>query len=231
MARPVPYEHGLAKRKRASAQPKLTELAAAPQGRKVLRGLIIGLMLSVIISLGVWLLSTSVDSKVFGDTSVVAKVCRYLYDSRVGAGIRESIWVFPIIEGTHLLGIAISVGLLCWFDLRLLGWVLRDQPVSKIWNQVMPPAFIGFSVMFVSGLLLFWAEAYTAFHSVHFWLKMGLLVLAGANALRFETTAHKNMAEWDLAPVPPLNARITGAISLVLWTAIIITGRTMAYNF
>jgi hypothetical protein len=60
---------------------------------------------------------------------------------------------------------------------------------------------------------------------------MGLLVLAGANALRFETTAHKNMAEWDLAPVPPLNARITGAISLVLWTAIIITGRTMAYNF
>jgi hypothetical protein len=39
------------------------------------------------------------------------------------------------------------------------------------------------------------------------------------------------MDEWDLAPVPPLNARITGAISLILWTGIIITGRTMAYNF
>jgi hypothetical protein len=39
------------------------------------------------------------------------------------------------------------------------------------------------------------------------------------------------MAEWDKAPVPPLRARVTGAVSLILWTAIIVTGRTMAYNF
>lgn len=219
MARPIPFENGL------------TEWAAAPNGRKALRGLIAGLMLSVVISVGVWLLSTNVDTKVFGDTSLLAKWCRYLYDSKVGAGIRESIWVFPIIEGTHLLGIALSVGMLCWFDFRLLGLALRDQPVSKVWNQVMPVAFVGFAIMFVSGILLFWAEAFTAFHSVHFWIKIALLVLAGANALRFETTAHRNMDEWDTAPVPPLSARMTGAISLILWMAIIITGRTMAYNF
>jgi uncharacterized membrane protein SirB2 len=209
----------------------LTEWASAGSGRRVLRGLIIGLMLSFIISAGVWILSTNVDSKIFGDTSVVARACRYLYDSKVGSGIRESVWVFPIVEGTHLLGIALSVGMLCWFDLRLLGLVLRDEPVSKVWKGVMPVAFVGFALMFVSGILLFWAEAFTAFHSVHFWIKMLLLLLAGVNALRFETTAHRNMAEWDLAPVPPLNARMTGAISLILWTAIIITGRTMAYNF
>jgi uncharacterized membrane protein SirB2 len=219
MARPIPYEHDV------------TEWASAGNGRRVLRGLIIGLMLSVVISVGVWILSTNVDSKIFGDTSVLARICRYLYDSKVGSGIRESVWVFPIVEGTHLLGIALSVGMLCWFDLRLLGLVLRDEPVSKVWKQVMPVAFVGFTLMFVTGVLLFWAEAFTAFHSVHFWIKMLLLVLAGVNALRFETTAHRNMAEWDLAPVPPLNARMTGAISLILWTAIIITGRTMAYNF
>jgi uncharacterized membrane protein SirB2 len=219
MARPIPYEHDV------------TEWASAGNGRRVLRGLIIGLMLSVVISVGVWILSTNVDSKIFGDTSVLARICRYLYDSKVGSGIRESVWVFPIVEGTHLLGIALSVGMLCWFDLRLLGLVLRDEPVSKVWKQVMPVAFVGFTLMFVTGVLLFWAEAFTAFHSVHFWIKMLLLVLAGVNALRFETTAHRNMTEWDLAPVPPLNARMTGAISLILWTAIIITGRTMAYNF
>jgi hypothetical protein len=218
MARPIPYEHGL------------TEWASA-SGRRVLRGLIIGLMLSFLISAGVWILSTNVDSKIFGDTSALARTCRYLYDSKVGSGIRESVWVFPIVEGTHLLGIALSVGMLCWFDFRLLGLVLRDEPVSKVWKQVMPVAFVGFALMFVSGVLLFWAEAFTAFHSVHFWIKMLLLLLAGVNALRFETTAHRNVAEWDLAPVPPLNARMTGAISLILWTAIIITGRTMAYNF
>ena len=219
MARPITYDSNL------------TAWASEGTGRRVLRGLIIGLILSVIISAGVWTLSTTVESKMFSNETTFAKFCQWLYDSKTGTGIRESVWVFPIIEGTHLLGIALSVGLLCWFDLRLLGLVLRDQPVSKVWQQVMPVAFVGFTLMFISGLLLFWAEAITAYHSVHFWIKIGLLVLAGANALRFETTAHRNMAEWDKAHVPPLNARLTGAISLILWTAIVITGRTMAYNF
>jgi uncharacterized membrane protein SirB2 len=167
----------------------------------------------------------------FGDESLLAKFCRYLYESKTGTGIRESVWVFPIVEGTHLLGIALSVGLLCWFDLRLLGVAFRDVPVSKVWERVMPVAFVGFALMFITGLLLFWAEALSAFHSVHFWVKIALLLLAGVNALSFEATAHRNMGEWDLAPVPPLRARMTGALSLILWTAIIITGRTMAYNF
>jgi len=218
MARPIPYDTNLA-------------WASTGSSRQVLRGLIIGLILSVVISAGVWMLAAGVDYRFLSDGTAVAKFCEYLYHSQVGMGIRESVWVFPIIEGTHLLGIALSVGLLCWFDLRLLGWAMRDQPVSKVWQQVMPVAFVGFGLMFVTGLLLFWAEALTAYHSVHFWIKLLLLVLAGVNALRFETTAHKNMAEWDLAPVPPLNARMTGAISLILWTAIIVTGRTMAYSF
>jgi len=219
MARPIPYDSNLA------------WTSSGTGTRQVLRGLIIGLILSVVISAGVWMLAAGVDYRFLSDGTAVARFCEYLYRSSIGMGIRESVWVFPIIEGTHLLGIALSVGLLCWFDLRLLGWVMRDQPASKVWQQVMPVAFVGFALMFVSGLLLFWAEALTAYHSVHFWIKLGLLVLAGVNALRFETTAHKNMAEWDLAPVPPMSARMTGAISLILWTAIIVTGRTMAYSF
>jgi len=218
MARPIPYESDLT-------------WTATGNGRNVLRGLIVGLILSVLISAAVWALSTSVESKMFSDQNAFARFCQWLYDSKVGSGIRESIWVFPILEGTHLLGIALSVGLLCWFDLRLLGLTLRDQRVSTVWQQVMPVAFVGFALMFTSGLFLFWAEAITAYHSVHFWVKVVLLILAGANALSFETTAHRNMAAWDAAPVPPLRARMTGAISLILWTAIIITGRTMAYNF
>jgi ABC-type multidrug transport system fused ATPase/permease subunit len=193
--------------------------------------MIAGLILSVLISASVWVLSAGNEIKAESHDNVLATFCQWLYDSEIGTGIRESIWVFPIVEGTHLLGIALSVGMLCWFDLRLLGLALRDQPVSKVWQQVMPWALAGFVLMFVTGGLLFWAEAARAYASVHFWIKVVLLVAAGVNALLFETTAHRHIAEWDKAPVPPLRARMTGAISLVLWTAIIITGRTMAYNF
>jgi heme/copper-type cytochrome/quinol oxidase subunit 4 len=219
MARPIPYE------------PSLTVSLSTENRWRVFRGLIVGLMFSVIISAAVWVLSTGNEVKAEGHDNALARFCQWLYDSPTGTGIRESIWVFPIVEGTHLLGIALSVGMLCWFDLRLLGLALPDQPVSKVWRQVMPAALIGFVLMFVTGLLLFWAEAMRAYGSVHFWIKIALLLGAGVNALIFEATAHRNMAEWDLAPVPPLRARVTGAVSLVLWTAIIITGRTMAYNF
>ena len=219
MARSIPYDTSL------------TEWTSTGTGRQILRGMILGLTISVLISAAVWGLAAGVDYQFLSDGTWLANIAEWIYHTEVGTGIRESVWVFPIVEGTHLLGIALSVGLLCWFDLRLLGVALRDQPVSKVWKQVMPVAFFGFALMFVTGLLLFWAEALTAYHSVHFWVKLLLLVLAGVNALSFEATAHKNMAEWDLAPVPPTRARMTGAISLILWTAIIITGRTMAYSF
>ena len=143
MARPIPYDSSL------------TGWTSAGTGRRVFRGLIAGLIISVLLSAGVWALSAGNNMEKHGaETNVLAKFCQWLYDTKIGSGIRESVWVFPIIEGTHLLGIALSVGMLCWFDLRLLGLAFRDEPVSKVWQQVMPVAFIGFGLMFVTGLLL-----------------------------------------------------------------------------
>ena len=98
-------------------------------------------------------------------------------------------------------------------------------------EQVVPIAGVGFALMFITGALLFWAEAVTAYDSVHFWIKLGLILMAGLNALYFERVTHRGIAEWDSLPVPPLKARMAGFASLILWTAVIITGRTMAYSF
>jgi hypothetical protein len=62
MARPIPYPSDL------------TTWASVGTGRQVLRGLIVGLILSVLISAGVWMLSTSVESKMFSNESMLAKI-------------------------------------------------------------------------------------------------------------------------------------------------------------
>ena len=49
------------------------------------------------------------------------EICQALQDSAVGTSIRESIWTFPIIETVHVLGLAVSVGILVMLDLRLVG--------------------------------------------------------------------------------------------------------------
>jgi hypothetical protein len=197
----------------------------------VARGLVAGLITSSLVGAGVWALAVGIRWRTGDSITALSRLCDWLYQTQIGTAIRESQYVFPIIEGSHLLGIALSVGALCWFDLRLIGVAFQRQRVSHVWKQVMPFAGAGFVLMFLTGALLFWAEARVAYHSVHFWIKLALLGLAGLNALAYEMTKSQSMSVWDDAAVPPLRVRLAGYLSLLLWTAIIVTGRTMAYTF
>jgi hypothetical protein len=157
--------------------------------------------------------------------------CLWLQNTPWGTAIRESTLVFPIIETIHVLGLGLSVGTVAVFDLRLLGRALRREPVSQIMSQIMPWSIAGLVVMFLTGGLLFWCQALKAYDSVYFRIKLVLLLLAGVNALVFQLTVYRSMAAWDKAEVTPLQARLTGGLSLALWIGIIAAGRTMAYKF
>jgi Family of unknown function (DUF6644) len=213
---------------------EVIHVAADNRGRsqsRVRNGLIAAVVISVLIATAVWFLAVAIPAKTGSPFAPIRDVCQWIGGSAIGRGILESVWIFPIIEGLHLLGIALSVGVLCWLDFRLIGLAFRDQPVSKVWKQVVPMAGIGFALMFITGGLLFWAEAITAYDSVHFWIKLGLILLAGLNAGYFELVTRRTIQVWDCDPIPPLKVRIAGLASLVLWIAVITTGRTMAYSF
>lgn len=155
---------------------------------------------------------------------------RWLEDTWWATAVRESGYVYPFVEGSHVMALALSVGAVLWFDLRLLGWTMRDDRVSDVFNQVRPWMFVGFAVMFVTGALLFAARATDAYESSYFRLKLALLVLGGVNIVLFHTTIDRHRDEWDADGRPPARARLAGGLSLALWFAIIAVGRIMAYN-
>jgi hypothetical protein len=154
----------------------------------------------------------------------------WLYRTSISVAIRESSWVFPIIETTHVLGLSLSVGVLFVSDLRLVGLALRRRPASELWEQLKPWMVAGFIVMFSSGALLFWSQPIKAYQSVFFRAKLAFLLLAALNAAVYHTTIFRRINEWDDAPMPPAQARLTGWISLALWAGVIAAGRTMAYT-
>ena len=162
--------------------------------------------------------------------SGVPAIIQWMQNSDIGTGIRESIWLFPIVEATHVLALAFSVGVLVWFDLRLMGWGMKHQPISQVHKQIMPLAFCGFVVMFITGVLLFWSEAEKCYLSGFFRAKVAFLVLAGLNAGFFELSTKKTIEDWDKYPIPPVKARMAGLVSIISWTAVIIAGRATAYN-
>jgi len=157
-------------------------------------------------------------------------IIQWMQNSDIGTGIRESIWLFPIVEATHVLALAFSVGVLVWFDLRLMGWGMKHQPISQVHKQMMPLAFAGFVVMFITGVLFFWSEAEKCYLSGFFRAKVVFLVLAGLNAGFFELSTKKTIEDWDKYPIPPVKARMAGLVSIISWTAVIIAGRATAYN-
>jgi hypothetical protein len=146
-------------------------------------------------------------------------------------GLRESQYVYVAVESAHVLTLCLFVGFSALLDLRLLGLVMRQIPVSKVVSRLMPWTIAGFAVMCVTGALLFYAVPVRSYHSLFFRFKVLLLVLAGINAWAFHAGIWRRVGEWDVADVPPRSARVAGAASLVLWTCIIFAGRLIAYNW
>ena len=64
------------------------------------------------------------------------EICQAIQDTAIGTAIRESIWTFPAIETVHVLGLAISVGILVLLDLRLVGAGFRHALPSQIMGQL-----------------------------------------------------------------------------------------------
>lgn len=155
--------------------------------------------------------------------------CKWLEHTSVGAAIRESLWLFPAIETVHLLGMAALVGTIAVLDFRLLGWTLRQKRFSELAQRLLPWTWAGFALQVVTGMLLFSSEAVKLYANPALRLKMLLIFLAGVHALVFQRTVYRGVASWDDSTVPPLGAKVSGFLSLLLWIGIVAAGRFIGF--
>jgi len=145
--------------------------------------------------------------------------------------LHESLFMYPLIESTHVLTLMLFAGLTATLDLRLLGLVLRQVPVSHFVERVLPWVRVGFAIMVITGVLLLYAIPVRTYQSIWFRSKVIMLILAGLNVWVFHYKVYPKVADWDVDVRPPWPARRAAIASLVLWAGIIVTGRFIAYNW
>ena len=160
----------------------------------------------------------------------ILQICEWLESFSIAVLVRESLWGFPIVVAIHILGLTVSVGLLIWFDLRLLGVIMPAVPVATMYRGLARWMLGGFATMFLSGAVLFMAFATKAYGNVYFQIKLGAMLLAGTNALIFHYATERHIVEWNDSARPPVGARLAGAISILAWTVVILAGRMMSYT-
>jgi hypothetical protein len=145
--------------------------------------------------------------------------------------IRESLYGYPALLTTHVIGMAIFAGLIAMMDLRLVGIAFKRTPVSQIQKQLFPWQMLGLVVSSITGLLLFYGQPLRYWGKAFFWMKMATMVFAGVNAMIFHRTTYRSIVAWDSSSVIPTGSKVAGVVSLVLWACVVLFGRLTAYNW
>ena len=145
--------------------------------------------------------------------------------------LRESLFMYPLLESTHVMFLLLFVGLTVVWDLRLLGLMLTQVPVTEMNDRILPWVRWGFAVMVFTGVLLFYGIPIRTYQSVWFRSKMIFLVLASLNIAYFHYRLLPGAAAWNHDARLPRAVRRAGLASLILWGLIIISGRFIAYNW
>jgi uncharacterized membrane protein YhdT len=151
---------------------------------------------------------------------------QWLENSGIGATIRGSMVLFPIVEAMHLVALGLFGAAVLLVDMRLIGFGLTSRPVAELEREARPWLIASLTALVVSGFLLFLSESIKCYYSVPFWVKMTCLL----SALVFTFTVRRRVAAANGTPPAPLSGKMTALISLTLWAGVLWGGRWIGFS-
>jgi hypothetical protein len=152
-------------------------------------------------------------------------------DTSWATQLAGTMYLWSLIEATHVITLMLFAGTILIVDLRMLGLAFRTTPCSTLNNKVLPLTIAGFVVLAITGGLLFASAPLKYYHSVWFRAKMIFLVVAAINIFWFHYRTQKSIARWDEQASPPAGVKLAAAISLSSWILVILFGRMIAFTW
>ncbi|MGI9259974.1 MAG: DUF6644 family protein [Gammaproteobacteria bacterium] len=148
-------------------------------------------------------------------------------EANLGVIVYTLPWTWPILETLHFFGLCMLLGGLLVIDLRLLGFN-RVIPAVSV-HDLLPFVIAGFVINLITGIGFFVGDPHRYAINIAFQLKMVLVVLAGLNALYYQFKLAPELDGWTESSEIPVNAKVVGATSLVLWFGVLAYGRLIPY--
>lgn len=132
-------------------------------------------------------------------------------------------WLFAAMECVHISSLALSIGTIAIVDMSLLGAGVRGRTPAQLLRATELWTMAGLIVVITAGLALFSSDPLRYYYSPTFRLKMWILLAA----IVFNYTLHRKVA---LSGSSPIVAKAAGAVSLILWIAVIFCGLFFAFT-
>jgi hypothetical protein len=134
-------------------------------------------------------------------------------------------WGWPIAECFHFIGLSLLFGTVGFFDLRMLG-VARGIDLRAL-HRLVPFGVAGFLASAITGLMFVMTTPDQYLHNPAFLTKLSLMLVAGLNMVLFYALSARTAWLTRAGELPPIPARIFGAVSLVCWLGVITCGRVI----
>ncbi len=151
----------------------------------------------------------------------------WLQATSLSQAIVFNTWMWPIAETVHFIGLALVLGIVGFFDLRLIGFFRRISLVAS--HDLVPVALVGFALNLITGIIFLIGHPEQYVHNVAWWWKVACLAVAGANAAVFElSVSARTMTLGDGADTPAA-AKAIGFVSLVAWLGVLYFGRMLPF--
>jgi hypothetical protein len=143
-----------------------------------------------------------------------------------------ALWVnqsagWPIALTIHAFGNAIVVGFMAIIALRLFGY-FPGIPFSSL-RSLIPYIWVSVVFQALSGFTLWLTKPAQYLTDWAFLLKFSLVIVASGVMVWFQKVLKEEAAKWDAAGVASSRGREIGALSCLLWAAVLIGGRMTAY--
>ena len=151
----------------------------------------------------------------------------WLRATALSQAIVYQIWIWPLCETLHFIGLALVIGIAGFFDLRLMGFF--KQIAIDDARELMPLAVIGFLLNLTTGVIFFIGHPEQYAHNPSWWWKVGFLCLAGLNALIFQFAVGRQTIGLPAGAGTSPAVKTIGVVSLISWFAVLYFGRMLPF--
>ncbi len=139
----------------------------------------------------------------------------------ISKAIGESLWIYPLDQALHLVGMAFLLGAVMMVNLRLLGLGITKTSLAQVARSARPWFIGGMIFMILTGLPQLMQNASREYYSEYFWRKMYFL----AASLVVTIISIRYMTKQPDSAGTTMGSKLTGAFSLLLWVNVIIPAR------
>ena len=141
-----------------------------------------------------------------------------------------SMWIWPILEDLHFIGLILLLGTVGVFNLRILGF-LKRLPLAPL-HRFLPWGIAGFGINVITGF--FFYLGMPGFYVLNFVFQLKILTIFVAGGTSAVVSLHQSVSQagkpWPRGGRASILAKLIALSSIVLWILVIILGRYIPFG-